>query len=259
VLAVVDHEQRLPRSEVSGDLFNRVFAGTNGQSESGDERPREGHLVCDGGKVDKPDALDMRGDLPVSDLDREPCLAAATYAGECDQPVGAHQSTDLVDSLLPPHQRRPRRGQRHDAGPHAPERRELLVAELTQVDRGLDVTESVGAEIGNPDPGRVSHAVGENALAPVGRGHNPGCLVDGRAVIVVLAFLGLAHVEADPDRERRPDAPIHLGECLLDGLGTLDCRTGSGEGGGERVPGREEHVTLVLGNGVVEDLVVDSQ
>jgi hypothetical protein len=80
------------------------------------------------------------------------------------------------------------------------------------VDRCFDVAQRVRAEIGRGDPRCVTDPVGQHALAAVGDAHDPCRLVHCRPEVVAVAFLGLAEVQSDANRDRRPRVPIDLTE-----------------------------------------------
>ncbi len=100
MLAVVEHEQELARSEVSGD---RVHQGAT-RERAQIERLRDGvgnvGALADRIELDEDRAVGMHVLAVARELEREPCLARATRAGEREQAGTPEQRPQLSELVL---------------------------------------------------------------------------------------------------------------------------------------------------------------
>ena len=141
---------------------------------------------------------------------------------------------------------------------------EIVAVELEDALRPGQVAQAMLAEVDERHAVRQvvrderRRRLGEQGLAADGDPTDPCAAVDGRAVVVVVAQLGLAGVEADADLDRARRRPG------LGGEGALD-REGGGHGAGRGGEDGETAVTfatgadvlaVVLANGVLEEEIV---
>ena len=262
VLAVVDHEQELPAGEGLGQRVDEGCITLRRDTEHG--RDRRGHRVrvADRRELDEPDPVRELGCELGAGLDREPGLADAADAGQGHEPMFPDHLRDVADQLLSSDDRaellRQVAGQCVDAAQDREVSPQPLAEHLEHRDPAAQPAEPVVAE--RPQGHAPAHQdlrrVGEEHLAPVGEGHQPGGAVDLFAEVVAVAFDGFAGVKSHADGE--VDGGV-VPQLVLD----LDRRRKGIRGGRER--GREavtagpEDVALVSLDRSADDGVVDAQ
>ena len=241
VLAVVEHEQQVLRAQELDDaaLERRARPGLHARGSP----PRPGPW-----RPDRPPRASSQSHAPSAkcgsslgrDLDREPGLADAADAGERDEArrrrapsptrmqlvVATDERRQLhrqvarerVERSQGRESRRPAR-RRDLEDPLGP--REVAQAVLAEVEQRHAVGEVVSDEL-------LGHVRDHDLPTVRGRGHARRA-VDRRSVVVAVAELGRAGVQAHPDPQRTL-RPLEIDERAL-----------PGDGGTDGVAGRREH------------------
>ena len=232
LLEVVEHEEHLPIAEVVDELVLERTIDVLAEPDRPRDRDEDGVRVAGLGQVHEGDAIQEGWRQVLGDLDRQRRLAGAArsrqgqqsdrsirepipdlgeFASATDQPGG------------PGRQVRPgraRRDQRREV------RRQVWVDELEEALRPTEVLQAMLAQVDQVGARRAAPRVlarsgrlGQEDLAAVPGGHDPGRPVDRRPEVVVATMLGLAGVHPHPHPQRTGLAPRLRGHAELGGQG----------------------------------------
>ncbi len=125
MLAVVEHEQQLPRRRRVGERRHRRAARLLANAERRADRRRNQGRVGEPAELDQPHAVAEAVDHRARDLEREPGLSDSARTDERHEPVAREQLLGARDLLSAPDEARQRARQvvRRGRAPDRPERR----------------------------------------------------------------------------------------------------------------------------------------
>jgi hypothetical protein len=267
LLEVVQHQEEITVPEVGGqrveDIRARLLPHAQGR---GDVRGNQGR-VRHRAQVDHVHAVLDPVHLLGGDPQRQARLASAARPGEGEEPGAAEQLADLGDLALASDERRSRWREVRPTWPSEGADRWELSRETVDdevVERlGLvEVLQPVAAEVAD------RHSLGEGVLdehpcglgdqdlAPVCGGGDPGRSVHIDPDVVAAADGTLTGVQPHPNPERRAVRPVFLGQASLRGHRGADPLPWGAEHREEGVALGSNLVAVLRLQGVPEDLRV---
>ena len=237
-----------------GHLRNPQGVGDRRRNQGGIGHRRE---------VGEEGAVPVLGEDLPGDLEGQAGLPGPPGPGEGEEPGPAEDPPDLVDLLLPAHERGELGGEVVRPGVQGPGRREVgrqaldhEVMEALGVD---DVLQPMLPEVPEGDPTRkgalheTPRGVGDDDLPAVGRIGDPRGPVHVDADVVVPAADPLPRVEAHPDPQRGARGPVVGGQAPLGGHRGLHALHRASEGREERVSLRADLDPAPLVDGPAKD------
>ena len=105
MLAVVEHEQHLPRCQLRGDRVDEPTARKSAEIERLGDRVRDAGAFVDGLELDEDRPAGMRVLAAACELEREPGLAGAAGARKRQQACAAEERPQLRELVLAPDER----------------------------------------------------------------------------------------------------------------------------------------------------------
>ena len=266
MLAVVEHDERDPRSKVGGELNGQRVPGLLLQAQDLGQRRRHRSRIDQRRQVDEPDAVGERIEHVGSYLERQAGLADAAGPDQRQQPCCGQQAPGFGGFMLAAYERRQRARKVRRCAGERPQRRKVLpqlrVDELIDGLGGREIAQAQRPQIPQRERGRqtLAHEVGHRArhddLPAVRRPHDALGTVDRAAEEVGIARLDDARVHATADIERDRLGRRGIGQGQLDRERRLDRVERIVERGKNAIAQHLDHHTASVLDRLAQDRVV---